>query len=791
MATSLRRTHVVTVGVLAALAAMAVWGERPDPAKARIEYRPGAWFPPEFPLHGTVKLLTPPVVEMGQRHRIRIEYAVGDLSVKAGESIEVWKHFTSDVEQLQAADRDKPAWFNVETSAAGVEMETVIYSNDVQRNDHPVFPYRKCAGLIVRQGELKAGDKIYFDVGGPSGVRMQYYAENLFNLRIAVTDPARKKVLGYGGDAYMKVIGGPLERLKVKAPAVAARGEPFDVEVVPIDAWHSLAKDFQNLTLTMEPDQVGASPFEYDPELTHYVARNVVATREGVARITVRTTDGRAQGVSNPIWVSRTPERRIYFGDLHQHTYLADGRGVPIELSLLARQIGLLDFGALTPHQTGLQGTGPYLAIEEKYVKDFWPQLIEAVKTMKGWKGFTPILGYEHSVGTAAGGHHNVIYADDEAPTAIDLDPASWRAPVGEMMKILRRTGKRAMVIPHIGGGPPDWEHQTDPRMERLFEIASVHGVFEESFQKHLESGQRLGATASADNPTVSWGYSNPGLIYTMTNPLTAVLADSNDREDLWAAMVDRRTYGVTGNSRMLLDFRVNGEPMGGELPRYKAGSAKIEARVSGESAILRLDLIKNNEVVHSLTPGRQTSSSLVRVSWSDNDYQRRANTSMARGEIRADAGRLVLRQVLNRDNSFESVSQDGDRVVFHNSTTSNDRDGALIDITHADGEWLHFRRDDPRWGVHEIRIPLAELRRTGVFRVKAPAPDGVSHAYVQKMGLPLELTVEAELVSPAAPLDVEYSYEHREPMRPGDFYYLRVEQLDLIQAWSSPVWAN
>jgi hypothetical protein len=44
----------------------------------RLEYRPGAWLPPGLELNGTVRLLTSPVVEMGQRHRVRVEYTVGD-----------------------------------------------------------------------------------------------------------------------------------------------------------------------------------------------------------------------------------------------------------------------------------------------------------------------------------------------------------------------------------------------------------------------------------------------------------------------------------------------------------------------------------------------------------------------------------------------------------------------------------------------------------------------------------------------------------------------------------------
>ncbi len=200
----------------------------------------------------------------------------------------------------------------METTAAGVEFETVKFPNDVQRNEHGVFPYRKCAGLIVRSGELSAGDKIYFDIGGEDGVRMQFYAENLFNLRVAFTQPEQKKVLGYGGDAYMKVIGGPLAKLRVKAPAVVGLREPFAVEVVPTDAWLSLAKNYQNLELVMESDGVAVSQFRFDPDLMHYVADNVVAAKEGVARISVQTADGRSRKRQQPDLGAAHARNRVY-----------------------------------------------------------------------------------------------------------------------------------------------------------------------------------------------------------------------------------------------------------------------------------------------------------------------------------------------------------------------------------------------------------------------------------------------------------------------------------------------
>ena len=59
-------------------------------------------------------------------------------------------------------------------------------------------------------------------------------------------------------------------------------------------------------------------------------------------------------------------------------------------------------------------------------------------------------------VGTKSGGHHNVLYNADEAPTTMHLDPNNPLAPIGEMLKTLDRARKPVLVIPHVGGGPPD-----------------------------------------------------------------------------------------------------------------------------------------------------------------------------------------------------------------------------------------------------------------------------------------------------------------------------------------------
>ena len=39
--------------------------------------------------------------------------------------------------------------------------------------------------------------------------------------------------------------------------------------------------------------------------------------------------------------------------------------------------------------------------------------------------------------------------------------------------------------------------------------------------------------------------------------------------------------------------------------------------------------------------------------------------------------------------------------------------------------------------------------------------------------------------------MDIAFSYEDRDEPSPGDYYYLRVMQLDGHIAWTSPVWFN
>jgi hypothetical protein len=738
----------LTVAALVAVAGFVLLGRRAAPS--RIEYRPGVWFPKGFPLHGEVKLLSAPVVEMGKKERVRIQYTVGDIALEPGLAVEIWKHFTSDVEEFLP---------RLEFLRPGVEADVVKFEEFGVGRNPDVFPYRRCARATIRRGRLEKGDRVVLDLGD---VRMQHYQENLFNFRVVLTREG--KVAGYAGDAMMKVTGGPLAKLRVQAPSVVGLGETFTVAVLPQDAWGSRAKDGAGLKL------VGAR-FRYDPELEHYLGE-FQAEREGVMRVEVPTADGRFRASSNPVWVERKPALRVYYGDLHQHTYLHDGRGVFEELYQYGRRVGLLDFAAVSPHHMPMSVTGPNLHLPDgkRYPSENWPELQRVTKALNGWQGLVTILGYEYSVPTASGGHHNVFYNADEAPSVMQLDRENPMAPIGKMLQTLRLVQKPTLVIPHIGGGPPDWSHPTDPRIERLFEIASVHGVFEESWQAHLKAGLKLGASAAGDTHTTAMGNAYPGLVYTMTNALTGVWAKGRSRQDIWEGMYEQRTFAATGNTRMLVDLKGDG--------------GRLRARASGTAPLVRVEVVKNGSVVHALRPARRAGT-LLRVVWGDNLYQRRATAGLRSGELRTEGGRLRLIRSLHLDQAFERVEQDGPAVRWTTAAVSGDRDGFLVDVSEATGE-LRFRLDDSgTLGLMEVAVPRQEHF---AWRKANPA---VEHPYMRMMGVEPAFFLEVEQVNSEGPMDAAFEFQDREAGKPGDYYYLRVEQLDSNKAWSSPVWVR
>ena len=75
---------------------------------------------------------------------------------------------------------------------------------------------------------------------------------------------------------------------------------------------------------------------------------------EGIYRFQITSSDGRIKTLSNPVWVRKDPPYRLYWGETHTHTGMAEGQGSIVRSYRFARQDARLDFMGLSEHDIWL-----------------------------------------------------------------------------------------------------------------------------------------------------------------------------------------------------------------------------------------------------------------------------------------------------------------------------------------------------------------------------------------------------------------------------------------------------
>jgi hypothetical protein len=94
--------------------------------------------------------------------------------------------------------------------------------------------------------------------------------------------------------------------------------------------------------------------------------------------------------------------------------------------------------------------------------------------------------------------------------------------------------------------------------------------------------GEKLGTVAASDNHTAQPGMENLGL--------TALFVKEKTREAVFDALYNRRCYGTTGQ-RIILDFKINGIPMGQSLKAK--GTLAVTAKVIGTGPVERIEVLR------------------------------------------------------------------------------------------------------------------------------------------------------------------------------------------------------
>jgi hypothetical protein len=557
---------------------------------------------PPVDLRGSV---SPAVVEAASGHTFVVTLQLGhELTIPTGAHVTLeiqatWDAYLGNtyrrgVHTVGNRRQIRPgygAYVDAESTNPDVRLEVVAHWGIIQ----------DLVDVRIVEGELHPGDELRIILGPDDGnlVQCQKHAQ------VAIL-PVGVDLAGDGTyrraavHPSVRVVGAQADRLRVFAPGVVRRGEPFPIRVLPVDIYSfNPATDYRG-ELQVEASagiDVPAS-LAADTDQGPMPATTVAtAASPGVHWITVRDAAAGIIGKSGPIGVDFLRDRGIFFGELHSQMWHSMGTGTTAEFFEWGRDVAGLDFCAPANHYNW----------RFEVTDEVWRELVETCNAFNAPGRFATLVSYEWQTGGLPGGHKNVYFRGNEGEFLYwyrgerNTPDALW-----ESLK-----GRDVLTVPHhpkaMRGA--DWSFRNDAH-QRLVEICSNWGLSETggplSVQSALAMGHRLGFVGGTDS---HYGLANQGSYHVNDgNGLACVVAPELTRDAIWQALYDRCCYATTGD-RILLDCTMNGHPMGTDVAVDLAGAGlrTFAMRIAGTATITLIELLRNNQVVFTARPGSDT----------------------------------------------------------------------------------------------------------------------------------------------------------------------------------------
>ncbi|MBQ4353530.1 MAG: DUF3604 domain-containing protein [Clostridia bacterium] len=291
------------------------------------------------------------------------------------------------------------------------------------------------------------------------------------------------------------------------------------------------------------------------------------------------------------------PQYSVYFGDLHGHTNLSDGRPEIDDYFIGLRDRAELDFGAVSDHDHG--GVGK----PELWNAGKWDLIRQKVKEYYEPGKFTTILAYERD---SYPYYNNLVvyYRTDDGELLRGVRDGEITRE--ELRRWLAR--EDLILVPHdtnyLSSGA-DFLAMEPEDMVPLIQVfggtcaeymgdptALMMGDDCEGghWQDALRRGARMGCIACSDSHSGKGGLTT-GAFPTGTPGITGVWAEENTREAIFSALKARRCYGFTGG-RITVDFRIDGHYMGEEITA--AGDPALYYNVEADAPVETVTIVKN-----------------------------------------------------------------------------------------------------------------------------------------------------------------------------------------------------
>ena len=704
---------------------------------------------------------------------------IGSEPMREGGTIFIGIDGFNDQGKLQTADPAADNYLSIRSSNPRAKFAAGPGARGVSLPSRVVATFT-LEGAALRPGEtvtLVFGDRS----GGSSGMRMQTYTVDELHLPVYIDLEGGR--MGLTPDwPSIEVVGlAEVARIHAVAPSVVEPGEAFELMVRSDDLFYNRASG----NIPSYEVSLNDRPFRTIPSSNDGLAvlSDCAIETEGVYRFRIRSEDGKLDALSNPVWVLKDPPYRVYWGDTHAHTKYAEGQGSPEGFYRFAREDARLDFVTLSEHDIWLDDH------EWRTMRELAARYYEPGR-------FVPILGYEWTNPMPKGGHHNVLFRDAER-ARIGSQVADQ---LSELYRALRRfyDPEDTLTIPHAHASG-DW-NTSDREIEKLVEIASVHGTFEYFGNLYLQRGWQVGFIGSTDNHHGHPGYPDTGATFhTERNGLAAVLAPEKTRDAIFSAMRDIRAYATSGD-RILLDVTMDEAPTGSRLPLDT--SRRMLIRAMGTAPIDRIDVVKNGQVVYgkNFATARLGRETWLQLSFSSSSevFSRRAPREYRtwEGSIQVDGARIA--EVVN--SSFDNQhaewvrrdEADPQRIRFR-ALTRGRSDVLLVRLEEVspaatlrfeiDASTIERDRGHEEISAERFSIALGDADE-GILEKRIALPS-------EDEGFRNVDEVRLQIIDKQAPYDRTLEFADRAEPAPGDYYYARVTQIDGERAWSSPIWVG
>ena len=301
---------------------------------------------------------------------------------------------------------------------------------------------------------------------------------------------------------------------------------------------------------------------------------------------------------------------RILRGDVHRHTELSGdgaGDGTLDDLYRYTLDAAQMDYAHVADHQMGDDDEYNWWITQKSNDLYFISER------------FVPLFGYERSL-PYPNGHRNIIWATrGKVVLPIDAKERKGEVNTGSLLyPYLRLT--EGIATSHTSATPQgtDWR-DNDAALEPMVEI---YQGYESNYEhdgaprawkegdKPAHGGQRpagfvwsawakgykLGVQASSDH------------ISTHTS-FACVLAEEFTRKGIVDAMRKRHVYAAT--DAIIMDYRAllsDGEVLMGDIAASST-APRLTVKIVGTAKIRQIDVVKNNQYVHKMTPGAREAS--------------------------------------------------------------------------------------------------------------------------------------------------------------------------------------